>query len=140
MYLTSCVQKLKVLFAVGSDGGVSEPLEVEALSCDTVEQLKEKILSTFKTKFGFPYGSGLRDVRVGESPQVKPGLTFSQIQSCGFLLPEYEKDGRFLPLQDVDSCSEVIGDVTKLNTLRHYQVREPDLRSDHCRASSWSFK
>lgn len=60
------LQKLKVLFAVGSDGEVSEPLEVDALSCDTVEQLKEKILNTFKTKFGFAYNTSIRDVSVGE--------------------------------------------------------------------------
>ncbi|PWA20031.1 hypothetical protein CCH79_00016058 [Gambusia affinis] len=93
--------KLKVLFAVGSDGEVSEPLEVDALSCDTVEQLKEKILNTFKTKFGFAYNTSVRDVSV-----------------------EYERDGSFLPLQEVDRGSEVIGEVTKLNTLRHYKVND----------------
>lgn len=61
-----CLQKLKVLFAVGSDGEVSEPLEVNALSCDTVEQLKEKILSTFRAKFGFPYNTPLKDIRIGQ--------------------------------------------------------------------------
>lgn len=60
------VQKLKVLFAVGSDGEVSEPLEVNALSCDTVEQVKEKILSTFKAKFGFPYITPIREVFIGK--------------------------------------------------------------------------
>ncbi|XP_036004964.1 plexin-C1 isoform X1 [Fundulus heteroclitus] len=93
--------KLKALFAVGSDGEVSEPLEVDALSCDTVEQLKEKILNTFKTKFGFPYNTAVRDVYI-----------------------EYEKDGSFTPLQEVDAGSEVIGEVTKLNTLRHYKVND----------------
>ncbi|XP_027899842.1 plexin-C1 [Xiphophorus couchianus] len=93
--------KLKVLFAVGSDGEVSEPLEVDALSCDTVEQLKEKILNTFKTKFGFAYNTSIRDVSV-----------------------EYERDGSFLPLQEVDGGSEVIGEVMKLNTLRHYKVND----------------
>uniref|UniRef100_A0A3Q3H0W1 Plexin C1 n=1 Tax=Labrus bergylta TaxID=56723 RepID=A0A3Q3H0W1_9LABR len=81
--------KLKVLFAVGVDGEVSEPLEVNALSCDSVEQVKEKILSTFKAKFGFPY--------------------------------EFEKDGSFVPLEEVDSSSEVIGEVMMLNTLKHYK-------------------
>lgn len=62
-----CVlQKLKVLFAVGNDGEVSEPLEVKALSCDTVEQVKEKILSTFKAKFGFSYSTTLRDLCLGK--------------------------------------------------------------------------
>ncbi|KAF7658340.1 hypothetical protein LDENG_00013920 [Lucifuga dentata] len=91
--------KLKVLFAVGSDGEVSEPLEVNALSCDTVEQVKEKILSAFKAKFGFPYNTTLKDVRI-----------------------EFEKDGSFVPLEEVDKSSEVIGEVTMLNTLKHYKV------------------
>ncbi|MED6232681.1 hypothetical protein ATANTOWER_000908, partial [Ataeniobius toweri] len=93
--------KLKVLFAVGSDGEVSEPLEVDALNCDTVEQLKEKILNTFKTKFGFPYNTLIRDLCI-----------------------EYEKDGSFLPLEEVGTGSKVIGEVTKLNTLRHYKVND----------------
>ncbi|KAM6895785.1 plexin-C1 [Xenentodon cancila] len=91
--------KLKVLFAVGSEGKVSEPLEVGALTCDTVEQLKEKILSTFKSKFGFSYNTPLRDVCI-----------------------EYEKEGLFIPLREVDATSEVTGEVTKLNTLKHYKV------------------
>ncbi|XP_030576205.1 plexin-C1 [Archocentrus centrarchus] len=91
--------KLKVLFAVGTDGEVSEPLEVNALSCDTVEQVKEKILSTFKAKFGFPYNIPLRDVCI-----------------------QYEKNGSFVPLEEVDASSEVIGEVTMLNTLKHYKV------------------
>lgn len=60
------LQKLKVLFAVGCDGEVSEPLEVNALNCDTVEQLKEKILASFKNKFGFPYCTPIRELFVGE--------------------------------------------------------------------------
>lgn len=55
-----------MLFAVGSDGEVSEPLEVNALSCDTVEQVKQKILSTFRAKFGFPYNTALKDIRIGQ--------------------------------------------------------------------------
>ncbi|KAL3976653.1 hairy and enhancer of split 2/6/7 [Sarotherodon galilaeus] len=93
--------KLKVLFAVGTDGEVSEPLEVNALDCDTVEQVKEKILSSFKAKFGFPYNIPLRDVCI-----------------------EYEKNGLFLPLEEVDASSEVIGEVTMLNTLKHYKVND----------------
>ncbi|XP_040029319.2 plexin-C1 isoform X2 [Gasterosteus aculeatus] len=91
--------KLKVLFAVGTDGEVSDHLEVNALSCDSVEQVKEKILSTFKAKFGFPYNGHLRDVCL-----------------------EYEKNGLFVALEEVDSSSEVIGEVTMLNTLKHYMV------------------
>lgn len=61
-----CVQKLKVLFEVGSEGEVSETLEVSALTCDTVEQVKEKILSTFKAKFGFSYNTSLREICIGK--------------------------------------------------------------------------
>uniref|UniRef100_A0A3Q1GBE3 Uncharacterized protein n=1 Tax=Acanthochromis polyacanthus TaxID=80966 RepID=A0A3Q1GBE3_9TELE len=93
--------KLKVQFAVGSDGGVSDPLEVNALSCDTVEQVKEKILSTFKAKFGFPFSTALGDVSI-----------------------QYERHGTFIPLEEVDSSSEVIGEVTMLNTLKHYKVND----------------
>lgn len=59
-------QRLKVLFAVGTDGEVSEPLEVGALSCDTVEQVKEKILASFRAKFGFSYGPPLRELSIGQ--------------------------------------------------------------------------
>lgn len=51
---------------MGNDGEVSEPLEVNALSCDSIEQVKEKILSTFKAKFGFPYSASLREIHIGK--------------------------------------------------------------------------
>lgn len=45
-----------------------------------------------------------------------------------FLSPlEYEKNGSFVPLQEVDASSEVIGEVTMLNTLKHYKVRRGSL-------------
>lgn len=245
-----CLQKLKVLFAVGSDGEVSEPLEVTALNCDTVEQVKEKILTTFKAKFGFPYNSSLRDVSLGEnqtrvlqlwhyftfslvnSKSIMPTPTFcsvfklfpkegqflhiaplnaadipmcmsgdivcsnqgllvdpthtvkvvwynvcefaativpnyfqcfskmswnpavliqlgclinlhlnwlidrtfdikvtmhSSIRSLLLFQPEYERDGSFVPLEKVDRSSEVMEEVTMLNTLEHYKVRDEHL-------------
>ena len=61
------LQKLQVMFAVGSDGEFSEPLEVAALSCDTVDQVKDKILAVFRAKFGFAYNIPLRDIRLGGS-------------------------------------------------------------------------
>ncbi|XP_057179717.1 plexin-C1-like [Triplophysa rosa] len=93
--------KLKVLFAVGTDGEVSEVLEVNALTCDTIHQVKEKILHTFQRKFGFQYTQNIRDIEI-----------------------EYEKAGSFIMLQEVDDTSEVRGHVTKLNTLKHYQVTD----------------
>lgn len=77
-----CLQKLKVLFAVGSDGEVSEPLEVSALSCDTVEQVKEKILATFKAKFGFSFSPNLRELWIGK---VSPGLQVCIISCFDFI-------------------------------------------------------
>ncbi|XP_077401545.1 plexin-C1 isoform X3 [Vanacampus margaritifer] len=91
--------RLKVQFAVGSDGEISEPLEVLALNCDTVEQAKEKILKTFKDKFGFPYNG----------PQTSVYI-------------EFERDGVFVALEEVDASSDVIGEVTMLNTLQHYKI------------------
>ncbi|XP_077449603.1 plexin-C1 isoform X2 [Stigmatopora argus] len=93
--------RLKALFAVGGDGEVSEPLEVVALTCDTVEQLKEKILNTFKAKFGFTYNS----------PQTSVSI-------------EFERDRNFVALEEVDGSSEVMGEVTMLNTLEHYKVQD----------------
>ncbi|KAF4114625.1 plexin-C1-like [Onychostoma macrolepis] len=90
--------KLKVVFAVGTGGEVSEPLEVNALTCDTIQQVKEKILQTFQRKFGFPFQQ-IRDIEI-----------------------EYEKEGKFVMLQEVDESSEIRGHVTMLNTLKHYQV------------------
>lgn len=37
-------------------------------------------------------------------------------------LSEYEKEGKFVMLQEVDETSEIRGHVTMLNTLKHYQV------------------
>ncbi|KAL1275842.1 hypothetical protein QQF64_035465 [Cirrhinus molitorella] len=90
--------KLKVVFAVGTRGEVSEPLEVNALTCDTIQQVKEKILQTFQRKFGFLYQQ-IRDIEI-----------------------EYEREGKFVMLQEVDETSEIRGHVTMLNTLKHYQV------------------
>lgn len=43
---------------------------------------------------------------------------------CSPLPPaEYQKNGSFVPLEEVDTSSVVIGEVTMLNTLKHYQVR-----------------
>ncbi|XP_030210854.1 plexin-C1 isoform X5 [Gadus morhua] len=92
--------KLQAVFMVGGDGQLSEPLEVEALSCDTVDQVKLKILAVFKAKFGFAYNIPLRDIRL----ELEQG------------------PGVFVALEEVDRSSEVIGEVTMLNTLRHYKV------------------
>lgn len=85
----SFLQKLKVLFTVGIDGDVSEPLEVDALSCDTIQQVKEKILSTFKAKFGFSYNKAIWNIDIGKNKsRYHPysGLYGSVVQSellCG---------------------------------------------------------
>ncbi|XP_042566085.1 plexin-C1 [Clupea harengus] len=91
--------KLNVLFAVGTEGEVSEPLDVCVLDCDTVEQVKEKILLTFHRKFGFRYTQQLHDIDI-----------------------EFEQSGCYVALQEVDSSSEMMGEVTMLNTLKHYRI------------------
>lgn len=40
-----------------------------------------------------------------------------------FPLSEHQKNGSFVPLEEVDASSVVLGEVTMLNTLKHYQVR-----------------
>ncbi|XP_048862931.1 plexin-C1 isoform X2 [Brienomyrus brachyistius] len=95
--------KLKVSFSVGS-GEESECLEVSALDCDTVEQVKEKILAAFKSKFGFPYYKQLEEIDI-----------------------YHEKDGSTVLLLEVDSTSKVVGEATLLNTLKHYKVPDDAL-------------
>uniref|UniRef100_A0A8C9U3I1 Plexin cytoplasmic RasGAP domain-containing protein n=1 Tax=Scleropages formosus TaxID=113540 RepID=A0A8C9U3I1_SCLFO len=48
-------------------------LDVVILDCDTVDQVKEKILEAFKSKFGFPYSKPLGEIDVG-----KPGADFGK--------------------------------------------------------------
>lgn len=55
-----------MLFAVGMEGEVSEPLEVKVLTCDTIDQVKDKILQTFQRKFGFRYTRQLCDIGLGQ--------------------------------------------------------------------------
>lgn len=38
-------------------------------------------------------------------------------------MSEHQKNGSFVPLEEVDASSVVVGEVTMLNTLKHYQVR-----------------
>ena len=46
---------------------------------------------------------------------------------CASCPPELEQGpGVFVALEEVDRSSEVIGEVTMLNTLRHYKVRPSD--------------
>lgn len=89
-----------MLFAVGSDGEVSEPLEVSGLSCDTVEQLKEKVLSAFRAKFGFPYNAAPRDLRIG---QWRRGRVSSAHVSDQCLSPFSLRPGRVRARREVPS-------------------------------------
>lgn len=118
------VKKLKVLFAVGSDGELSEPLEVDALTCDTVDQVKEKILSTFRAKFGFPYNVPIRNVCIGKTWIIPTSIYYMYFANpllC--VLSEYVRNTASLRLEEVDASSEVIGEVMMLNTMKHYKVR-----------------
>ncbi|KAK3558276.1 hypothetical protein QTP86_013929 [Hemibagrus guttatus] len=125
--------KLKVLFAVGTEGEVSEPLEVNVLTCDTIEQVKEKILQTFQRKFGFRYTQQLRDIGIEMSKQgIGVGVLYDCLLHSNFsvfyyTLKEYMKEGSYVPLEEIDGSSEVQGEVTMLNTLKHYQI--PDRAS-----------
>lgn len=57
---------------------------------------------------------------LSKCPNVEMTLS---VQVC-FLMSEYQKNGSFVPLNEVDASSVVIGEVTMLNTLKHYQVRD----------------
>ncbi|XP_010784071.1 plexin-C1-like [Notothenia coriiceps] len=104
--------RLKVLFAVGGDGELSEPLEVGALSCDSVEQVKEKILNAFKAKFGFPYNTPLRDIHIGQfqdkrvpdraTVKVLSRKTHPPLSPQGSLKDDEDFSGKYFHLIDPD--------------------------------------
>lgn len=88
-------QKLRVVFAVGSGGELSEALEVEALSCDTVDQVKHKILAVFKAKFGFPFNQKPQDIRLGGYQRGLLGLRGVHSEGT-FLMPPIAYKGSSL--------------------------------------------
>ncbi|XP_041113603.1 plexin-C1-like isoform X2 [Polyodon spathula] len=94
--------KLKVSLQ-GSPESESEAhisLDVNVLDCDTIGQANEKILQSFKTKFGHCCHLQINDIDI-----------------------EFEKDGIQQKLQDVDNSSKVLENgVTMLNTIGHYKI------------------
>ncbi|XP_069830354.1 plexin-C1 [Dendropsophus ebraccatus] len=75
-------------------------LNVTVLDCDTVGQVKEKILQTFQTKKGYSFGLPLCDIIL----ELHHGQTFKE-------------------LSDIDSSNVIMEHgMRKLNTIKHYQI------------------
>ncbi|MGH0171681.1 UNVERIFIED_CONTAM: hypothetical protein FKN15_061869 [Acipenser sinensis] len=90
-----------------SEGEAHTSLDVNVLDCDTIGQAKEKILQSFKTKFGHCYQFQINDIDI-----------------------EFEKDGIQQKLQEVDNSSKVLENgVTMLNTIGHYKIPDGALIS-----------
>ncbi|MGH0160634.1 UNVERIFIED_CONTAM: hypothetical protein FKN15_039575 [Acipenser sinensis] len=100
------LRKLKVSLqgSPESEGEAHTSLDVNVLDCDTIGQATEKILQSFKSKFGHCYPFQINDIDI-----------------------EFEKDGIQQKLQEVDNSSKVLENgVTMLNTIGHYKrVRWP---------------
>ncbi|XP_041110743.1 plexin-C1-like isoform X2 [Polyodon spathula] len=83
-----------------SEGEAHTSLDVNVLDCDTIGQASEKILQSFKTKFGHCCPFQINDVDI-----------------------EFEKDGIQQKLKEVDNSSKVLENgVTMLNTIGHYKI------------------
>ncbi|XP_033882216.3 plexin-C1-like isoform X2 [Acipenser ruthenus] len=83
-----------------SEGEAHISLDVNVLDCDTIGQAKEKILQSFKTKFGHCYQFQINDIDI-----------------------EFENNGIQQKLQEVDNSSKVLENgVTMLNTIGHYKI------------------
>ncbi|KAK6488092.1 plexin-C1-like isoform X1 [Huso huso] len=83
-----------------SEGEAHTSLDVNVLDCDTIGQAKEKILQSFKTKFGHCYQFQINDIDI-----------------------EFENNGIQQKLQEVDNSSKVLENgVTMLNTIGHYKI------------------
>ncbi|XP_056430302.1 plexin-C1 isoform X2 [Hyla sarda] len=77
-----------------------EGLKVNVLDCDTIGQVKEKILQSFQSKKGYPLGLPLCDIVL----ELHHGQTFKE-------------------LYDVDSSNVMTEyNIRKLNTIKHYQI------------------
>ncbi|XP_066561076.1 plexin-C1 isoform X2 [Amia ocellicauda] len=101
--------KLKVSFQVipDSDSDAGTTLDVSVLDCDTIEQAKEKILRSFKSKFGHPYHVQFKDI----------DLEYVRDPS---------EDSAPLRLREVDPGPGGVehGGVKMLNTLGHYKIED----------------
>ncbi|XP_070802766.1 plexin-C1 [Pituophis catenifer annectens] len=82
--------------------GATQNIQVKILDCDTIGQVKEKILQAFLNKNGSLYGLQLREM----------GLTL-------------ESGSQAKELLDVDGSSVILENgVTKLNTIGHYGISD----------------
>ncbi|KAH0616748.1 hypothetical protein JD844_028118 [Phrynosoma platyrhinos] len=84
------------------DEGTIQNIQVNVLDCDTIGQVKEKILQAFLNKNGSLYGLQLSEMGLA----LQSGV--------------YVKE-----LLDVDSSSVILeGGITKLNTISHYEISD----------------
>ncbi|XP_018415737.1 PREDICTED: plexin-C1-like [Nanorana parkeri] len=80
----------------------SQCLKVTVLDCDTIRQVKEKILQTYLSKNGYSFSCPLCDICL----QYHFGQTYKE-------------------LLDIDASSVVMeNDLKKLNTVKHYKVED----------------
>ncbi|KAM4676405.1 plexin-C1 [Discoglossus pictus] len=84
----------------GSNENVGQIITVTVLDCDTIGQIKEKILQAFVSKHGYAYGLPLSDISI-----------------------ELHHGQQRTELQDVDTTSVIMeNDITQLNTVKHYKI------------------
>ncbi|XP_044136449.1 LOW QUALITY PROTEIN: plexin-C1 [Bufo gargarizans] len=82
------------------DEDTSQYLKVTVLDCDTIGQVKEKILQSFKINKGYCFEHPLCDIGL----ELHHGQTFKE-------------------LSDIDSSNVMMdGNIKKLNTIKHYQI------------------
>ncbi|XP_063783686.1 plexin-C1 [Pseudophryne corroboree] len=83
-----------------SEEYVSQCIKVTVLDCDTIEQVKEKILQTFQTVKGYTYGLPLCDMGL----ELHHGQTHKE-------------------LSDTDDSTIIVENgLKRLNTIKHYKI------------------
>lgn len=106
-------------------------MQCKVLDCDTISQVKSKILDALYKNTPFSMRPSIHDVDLGKSLKLPLSLVYQFLRNdAGFSHTEWRHGrGGHLTLRDEDVTSKTLCGWRKLNTLSHYGVRESAVMS-----------
>lgn len=110
---------------------LDEKIQCKVLDCDTISQVKSKILDALFKNTPFSLRPSIHEVDLGERFFYGCIIKYMQrFQSSFFIFLEWRHGrGGHLTLQDEDLTTKTINGWKKLNTLKHYGVKESAVMS-----------
>lgn len=96
------------------------------LDCDTISQVKSKILDALFKNTPFSLRPSIYEVDLGNKSEGK--YNYHLLKTANFLEWRHGRGGH-LTLQDEDLTTKTINGWKKLNTLAHYGVKESAVMS-----------